>query len=165
MESMFWWLTSCKFHVPLIDNTIFQHVSFQCFQDRLGFHEGLTYFTTTTRIQHVPGFQCVRNFARICTPIKPLVHESLWLEAANLDVSPQSMHNSRTSNVVCHFISFFREFTKQKVSVFRTLPFTMTQLCKIRRSSILNSRRQQKWFFKFHRIHQLARHFVCALKR
>ena len=43
--------------------------------------------------------------------------------------------------------------------------FTMTQLCKIRRSTILNSRRQQKWLFKFHRIHQLARHFVCALKR
>ena len=103
---------------------------------------------------------CMFQAFNACVTLQDLAHQSIRL-CTNLFDSMQPISMCRHSPcttpvqvVVCLANSPNKKYR-----------FTMTQLCKIRRSSILNSRRQQKWLFKVHRIHQLARHVVCALKR
>ena len=143
MESMFWWLTSCKSH------------------------------SLTTQFSNMSPYSASR-IALVSTkdsPISQLRHEFSMFQAFNACVTLQDF--ARHSIRLC--TNLFD--SRQPISMCRHSPcttpvqvvvclanspnqkyrFTMTQLCKIRRSSILNSRRQQKWLFKFRRM--------CASKR
>ena len=131
------WYWSHKFQVQLADGAIFHQSSIHRFQDQLGLHRIL--FLFSMMLHRICEFQAVKALASL----PELAHEPVGTDAAKLDASQRSVHNSKSLRKSIHFLS-----------VDCTAPEEY-QVCNVHGLSMVQSCRQQEWLFKFSRIRAL----------